>query len=154
MGSRTPVMIGVDGMSAGEPFVLAYDTPVTIGRSRECEISMQKLRRYLELSEAERNASTVVNAVSRKHLRVCVSGTIAKLENLSPNGSWCDDARFDQVKHVDLAAGQVTLRVSPGESFVLMLMEQEQIERLLAKTQMYFPVPSTRVEPPRPPSGM
>ncbi len=153
MGTIVPVLIGAEGLSAGEPFVLSYDAPVTIGRSRECEVSMQKLRQYLALSDAERAACKQINSVSRKHLRLTVSGTIARLENLSPNGSWCDEARFDQAKAVDLAHGQVVVRVSATESFALMLIETQELERLIAKTQL-INVPSTRLDQPKaPPAG-
>ncbi len=148
MGTPVPVLIGVEGLAAGEPFVLTYDTPVTIGRSRECEVSMQKLHQYLALSESERATCKQINAVSRKHLRLSVSGTLARLENLSPNGSWCDEARFDQVKEVDLKAGRVVLRVSPTETFALMILDSQDLERLLAKTQL-IQLPSTRPEPPQ-----
>ena len=143
----TPILVGTDGLCAGEHYVLSLDAPVTIGRSSGCEISLQKLPRFMALDEDARAGLTDFFAISRHHLRLRVSAGIAHLENLSAAGTWCDGARFDKGKQVDLAKGPVLLRIGPAESFQLMLLERGELERIMAKTRP-MQLATTRLSPP------
>jgi len=143
----TPILLGTDGLCSGEHYVLSLDTPVTIGRSSACEISLQKLPRFMALDEDARVGLTDFFAISRQHLRLRISGSIAHLENLSAAGTWCDGARFDKGKQVDLAKGAVLLRIGPSESFQLMLLERGEFERIMAKTRP-MQLATTRLSPP------
>ena len=143
----TPILIGIDGLCAGEHYVLSPDVPVTIGRSSACDISLQKLPRFMALSEDARAGLTDFFTISRQHLRLRISGSIAHLDNLSAAGTWCDGVRFDQGKQIDLAIGAVHLRIGPAETFQLMLVDRAEFERIKAKTRP-MQLAATRLSPP------
>jgi hypothetical protein len=130
----TPVLIGMDGFSSGEHFLLNDGQPSTIGRSSTCEICLQKLPRYLAISESQRPQLTEFNVISRRHVTLTVTGSMAHLENHSASGTWCDDARFDKSKEVDLAIAAVTLRLGAHEVFQLRLLDGDELERLCTRT--------------------
>ena len=122
MADLTPVLVGIEGMAAGEHFVIDPDTPTSVGRSSSW-------------------------AISRKHLTITITGWTARLENHSQSGSWCDDVRFDQAKEVDLGSGGVTLRIGPVEVFRLLLVDQDGLDQLLSRTRP-MPLGTTRVRMP------
>ena len=101
----------------------------------------------MALDEDARVGLTDFFAISRQHLRLRISGSIAHLENLSAAGTWCDGARFDKGKQVDLAKGPVLLRIGPAESFQLMLVDRGELERIMAKTRP-MQLATTRLSPP------
>lgn len=130
----TPVLIGTIGVCAGLHFALTDGVPATVGRSSTCEVCLQKSPRFLALSEEQRAKLTDFNVISRRHLTITVTGSIVHLENHSAAGTWCDDARFDKSKQVDLAAGPISLRLGPTESFQLALLDEVGLERLNERT--------------------
>ncbi len=132
---KVPILIGSSGLVTGESFVLGDPCDVVIGRSRSCEVSLQSARRYLGLSDDERARLDDFNSVSRRHVRLTVIGSRARLDNLSQAGTVCNDQRFDRVLDVDLAAGPAVIRLSANESLTLALADKEQIADMLAKTQ-------------------
>jgi len=132
--AMTPVLIGIMGISGGEHFLLNDGVPASVGRSSACEICLQKLPRFLALSEAQRANLVDFNVISRRHLTITVTGSKARLENHSSIGTWCDEARFDKAKEVDLAETSVTMRLGPTETLQLMLLDQAGLERLSART--------------------
>lgn len=147
MADLTPVLVGIEGMAAGEHFVIDPDTPTSIGRSSSCAISLQRVPRYQVLSEEQRAKDAGFQAISRKHLTITITGWTARLENHSQSGSWCDDVRFDQAKEVDLGSGGVTLRIGPVEVFRLLLVDQDGLDQLLSRTRP-MPLGTTRVRMP------
>jgi hypothetical protein len=130
----TPVLIGVSGICGGEHFVLELGVAAAVGRSSACEICLQRVPRFLAMSEEQRAKLLDFNVISRRHLTITVNGSLARLENHSGSGTWCDDARFDKAKEVDLAGGPVTLRLGPVETFQLMLLDAAGLDRLSART--------------------
>lgn len=130
----TPVLIGINGICGGEHFVLTEGAAVAVGRSSACEVCLQRVPRFLCMSEEQRAKLVDFNVISRRHLTITVTGTRARLENHSASGSWCDDARFDKAKEVDLANASVLLRLGPTETFQLMMLDQAGLDRLNART--------------------
>ena len=130
----TPVLIGVIGISGGEHFLLNDGVPAAVGRSSACEICLQKLPRFLAYTEDQRATLVDFNAISRRHLTITVTGNRARLENHSNIGTWCDDARFDKSKEVDLSTASVTVRLGPTETMQLMLLDKAGLDRLSART--------------------
>jgi hypothetical protein len=135
MSDLIPVLIGTHGLADGEVFMLGDHADLVIGRSRSCEVSFQRFRRFLGLSPSEQKLRDSYNAaVSRRHLRIRTVGTKAILENLSSGGSFCNDARFDTVHEVDLANGPVSLRLGQAsEVFKLTLLARANVEAMLAQ---------------------
>lgn len=135
MESLTPILVGIDGIAAGEHFLLERDRPVQVGRSSTCEISLQQVPRYQALTEAQRAQLVDFQSVSRKHLTITIRGGTAELENHSQFGTWCDEVRFDQRKIIALDANGVTLRLGPREQFRLLLVDRDGLDQLLARTR-------------------
>ncbi len=137
MSGLIPVMLGSNGLAEGEFFVLGDQAVVTLGRSRTCDVSFQRFRKYLSLPEAERLKRDEKNAmVSRTHLRVKIQGTKVIAENLSSVGSWCNGKRFSATSEHDLADGQVIIRLGPAEEvFTITRLTQAEVEDLLVPTQ-------------------
>lgn len=135
MSDLIPVLIGTHGLADGEVFMLGDHADLVIGRSRSCEVSFQRFRRFLGLTPSEQKLRDSYNAaVSRRHLRIRTVGTRAILENLSSGGSFCNDARFDAVHEVDLAKGPVSLRLGQAsEVFKLTLLARASVETMLAQ---------------------
>lgn len=129
-----PVLIGVDGICSGEHFVLIDGLPATVGRSSACEVCLQRAPRFLGLSDEQRAGLLDFNVISRRHLTITVTGSLATLENHSSGGTWCDDARFDKTKRIDLSISRVSLRLGPVETFELMLLDQAGLEQLQSRT--------------------
>lgn len=147
MEPLTPILVGIDGIAAGEHFVLDRDTPISVGRSSTCEVSLQQVPRYQALTEAQRAQLPDFQSVSRRHLTITISGTTAVLENHSQIGTWCDDVRFEQRTTITLNANGVTLRLGPREQFRLLLVDRHGLDQLLARTRP-MTVATTRVRGP------
>lgn len=129
-----PVLIGLSGLATGEVFKLGTSADVLMGRSRECQISFQRFRAWLALSEIERRLRDHFNsAVSRKHLRLLTHGSVLTAENLSATGTTIDNLALEGRRTYDLAQGPVLIRLgSAEERFRAELMDEPEIDRRLA----------------------
>jgi hypothetical protein len=136
-----PILIGKRGLAEGEVFLIENKKDTFIGRSRACEISFQHFRRFVALTPEEQQERESNNqSVSRKHLRLHVDGTLVTLENLSNNGSFCNDKRFDTIQHVELAKGEVTVRLGQCvEIFRLLMIEREDAMEMMAHQTRAMP---------------
>jgi hypothetical protein len=141
-----PVLIGASGLIAGEHFVLASGSTVVLGRSRACEVSLQQSARWQAMTEEERAQCDGFNAVSRQHVRLSVSGGNARIENLSPAGTWLSGERIDGAREVVLGIEPLNIRLGPSESLNLLLVEESALAARVAKTQ---PLQVPREETPR-----
>lgn len=135
MSDLIPVLIGSEGLFAGESFILGDGNEVIIGRSRQCVISLQKAPRYLNMTEDERKALSHFSSVSRQHLKITIKGWKALLQNMSNFGTWCDDKRFDGELEVEMSTKPINLRLCPGESFNLLLIKKDESEVSLQSTR-------------------
>lgn len=129
-----PVLIGLSGLATGEMFKLGHAADLLMGRSRECQVSFQRFRAWLALSEIERRLRDHFNsAVSRKHLRVLTHGNVLTLENLSSTGTTVDNQALDGRRTYDLTQGPVLIRLgSAEERFRVALMDEGEVDRQIA----------------------
>lgn len=128
-----PVLVGTAGWVDGELFVLKDGDAVVIGRSRSCDISLRRIVAYLDRSPGERDADHDFNTVSRRHLRLTVSGTTATLEDLSTNGSFCDDQGVEETTEATIGDDGLALRLGTRETFRLERASPERLEALRAQ---------------------
>lgn len=147
MQGMTPILVGVDGLAAGEHFVLERERTIQIGRSSVCEISLQRVPRYKVLSETQRAQLPEFQAISRRHLTITITGSVAHLENHSQIGTWCDEIRFDGIQTVVLSTEGVTLRLGPREQFRLLLVDSEGLDQLTSQTRP-MPLATTQLRSP------
>lgn len=129
-----PVLIGLSGLATGEVFKLGHAADLLMGRSRECQVSFQRFRAWLALSEIERRLRDHFNsAVSRKHLRVLTHGNLLTLENLSATGTAVDNQPLEGRRSYDLTQGPVLIRLGNAEErFRVELMDEGEVDRRLA----------------------
>lgn len=125
MADLIPVLVGTAGLVSGECFLLSREVDLTIGRSRACEVSLRRLAAYLAIPPGERDNDHDFNTVSRRHLRVKVTGNEAVIQDLSTNGSFCNGEQVRDAKHIDLNQGGCTLRLGTRESFQMVLLPQD-----------------------------
>lgn len=125
MAEQVPVLIGVAGLVDGEVFPLAEGIEVVIGRSRSCTVSLRRVVNYLNAPQATRDADHDFNTVSRRHLRITMSGTTAAIEDLSTNGTQLNSQPLDGPQQVDLASGGCILRLGTREQFELRLVDHD-----------------------------
>jgi len=115
-----PFLEGVIGWVRGERFVLDQGQ-IVLGRSRHCDISMRRCAGYLRQPGGERDKDHDFNTVSRRHAMVTVEGSVVTIEDLSTNGTFCDEVLLTEPKSFDLKHGPVLLRLGTRESFRLQL---------------------------------
>ncbi|MBA3700134.1 MAG: FHA domain-containing protein [Planctomycetes bacterium] len=129
-----PVIVGLSGLATGEVFKLGPAADLVMGRSRECQISFQRFRAWLALSEIERRLRDHFNsAVSRKHLRLLTQGSVLTAENLSSTGTIIDNLALEGQRSYDLVKGPVLVRLgSAEERFRIELMEEAEVDRRIA----------------------
>ena len=129
-----PVLSGLSGLATGEVFKLGTAADLLMGRSRECQVSFQRFRAWLALSEIERRLRDHFNsAVSRKHLRVLTHGNVLTLENLSTTGTNVDNQSLEGRNSYDLTRGPVLIRLGNAEErFRIELMDEGEADRRLA----------------------
>lgn len=124
MPDLVPVLIGVAGLVDGEVFTLPADgSEVVVGRSRSCAVSLRKTAAYLRSPNSARDQDHDFNTVSRRHLRLTVSGTLATVEDISSNGTLLDGQPLEEPRQVDLAASPCLLRLGTREQLELRLVE-------------------------------
>jgi len=115
-----PVLIGTAGFVDGEEYPVAVGATVVIGRSRSCDISLQRCKTWLALDEDDRDAAQDFKTVSRKHARLsCYDAENIEIEDLSSNGTFIDGERIDRVVISDLRGESHELLLGTRETFRL-----------------------------------
>ncbi len=129
-----PVLTGLSGIATGELFKLGLSADVLMGRSRDCQISFQRFRAWLMLSETDRRMRDHFNsAVSRKHLRLITHGSVLTIEDLSSTGTTVDHLPLEGRRSYDLANGSVVLRLGNAEErFRAELINEAEVDLRLA----------------------
>ena len=122
MTDLIPVLLGTAGMVDGECFVLQRLVDVVIGRSRSCDISLRRTTAYLKTPPAQRDSDHDFNTVSRRHLKVQITGSTANIQDLSTNGTFFNGEPMREPQKVDLTTGPCTVRLGTRESFQLLLL--------------------------------
>lgn len=147
-GPAIPVLSGIQGWVEGERYVLKDGDAVVIGRSRECDISMRRITGYLERPPGDRDNDHDFNTVSRKHVRIKVKGTAITIEDLSSNGTYCDNQVLRKEMTHDLAKGPLRLRLGTRETFSLELKTTAQLKHESSARQA-----RKKATPPPEPTG-
>ena len=94
MANLVAVMIGHRGLAEGEFHQLGPRCDLVLGRSRECQISFQRFRTFLGMSDEERRLRDHYNhAVSRRHLRIVVDGTTVFVGSQNSMKRWIIKSR-------------------------------------------------------------
>jgi hypothetical protein len=134
LSALIPVLSGLSGLATGELFKLGSSADVLMGRSRDCQISFQRFRAWLMLSETERRMRDHFNsAVSRKHLRLITHGSLLTIEDLSSTGTTVDHLPLQGRRSYDLANGSVVLKLGNAEErFRVELLDEAEADRRLA----------------------
>jgi pSer/pThr/pTyr-binding forkhead associated (FHA) protein len=117
-----PVLLGTAGMVDGECFMLGRGVDIVVGRSRSCEISLRRTATYLKTPPAQRDSDHDFNTVSRRHLKINVTGQVANIQDLSTNGTFFNGEPMREPQTVDLAVGPCTIRLGTRESFQLLML--------------------------------
>ena len=118
--SGRPVLVGTAGFVDGEEYPVALGATVVIGRSRSCDISLQRCKTWLALDEEDRDAAEDFKTVSRKHARVsCYDMENIEVEDLSSNGTFVDGERIDRIVVTDLREQSHELLLGTRETFRL-----------------------------------
>ena len=125
MTDQVPVLLGTAGMVDGECFTLDRGMDVVVGRSRSCDVSLRRTATYLKTPPAQRDSDHDFNTVSRRHLKVSISGTTASIQDLSTNGTFFNGEPMREPQKVDLVSGPCTIRLGTRESFQLLLLPKE-----------------------------
>lgn len=110
---------GMEGMLAGQKFGIEMGRSVVVGRSRKCEISTRRSRRFKEASEAQQRRILKTPSflkVSRRHVRIShLAPGRVEVWDLSKNGTFIDGRRVDRVMLEGLDASGVELRLASTE---------------------------------------
>jgi pSer/pThr/pTyr-binding forkhead associated (FHA) protein len=125
MSDQVPVLLGTAGMVDGEFFILEPGTDIVVGRSRSCDVSLRRTTAYLKTPPAQRDNDHDFNTVSRRHLKITISKSLANIQDLSTNGTFFNGEPMREPHKVDLAAGPCTVRLGTRESFQLLLMPKD-----------------------------
>ena len=134
MTALVPVLVGLSGLAIDEHFKLGLSADLLVGRSRDCQISFQRFRAWLTLSETERRMRDHFNsAVSRKHLRLITHGSLLTIEDLSSIGTTVDHLPLKGRRSYDLANGSVVLQLGNAEErFRVELLDEAEADRRIA----------------------
>ncbi len=120
MGAQGPVLIGIRGVVEGEIFPLEEGKSIVIGRSRDCDISMRKCKRWEETEAAGAEFGEGSRTVSRRHLKITFHGPDRiELEDLSSNGTFVDGKRIDRLVLTDVRNAAHEIMLGAGEAFRL-----------------------------------
>jgi pSer/pThr/pTyr-binding forkhead associated (FHA) protein len=125
MAEKTAVLLGTVGLVSGECFILADGSDLVLGRSRSCDISLRRAAAYVKLTSEVRDADHEFNTVSRRHVRVQVHESVVRMQDLSTNGTFCNDQPIQQAKEMDLSAGDFVLRLGTRECFVVTMLAKD-----------------------------
>jgi pSer/pThr/pTyr-binding forkhead associated (FHA) protein len=125
MTDQVPVLLGTAGMVDGECFMLDRGMDIVVGRSRSCDVSLRRTATYLKTPPAQRDSDHDFNTVSRRHLKVNISGSTASIQDLSTNGTFFNGEPMREPQKVDLVAGPCTIRLGTRESFQLLLLPKD-----------------------------
>ena len=118
--SEGPALIGTEGLVAGEEFPVDLGSTVVIGRSRSCDISLQRCQEWLALDDQARSGARDFKTVSRKHVRLsCYDAENVEVEDLSSNGTFVDGRRIDRIVITDLREKSHELLLGTRERFRL-----------------------------------
>lgn len=126
--SVTLILRGINGWVHGESFDIPQGVTV-VGRSRTCDISLRRCHGYRRQNPSTRDQDHDFNTVSRQHVKCTVDGDQLTLEDVSTNGTYCDDSPIEGTFSLPITPDlKVILRLGTRESFMLCHASQVQGE--------------------------
>lgn len=143
-------LIGTDGLSKGEEFLIKKGDMVLIGRSRNCTICLADLKKYEELDPRDEVAQTKFRTVDGKHLKIYFKDLEQVIvEDLSKNGTYLEGQRVSgQVQIRDIEETPQTLLLGLEERFRLeVFTEAEPAPELSSQETQDLPVQVVPVSP-------
>ncbi|MEN8151570.1 MAG: FHA domain-containing protein [Planctomycetota bacterium] len=113
-------LTGTEGLLRNDTLVIRLGETVTVGRSRSCDFSMRRSKRFLTASEEEQRRildERSFNKVSRQHARISfLARGQVEICDLSRNGTFLDDVRvLDRKLLQDLDGLGVEIRLADTE---------------------------------------
>lgn len=119
MDDKKLFLIGKEGYCRGEEYEIPWGSSLTIGRSRDCQVSVRKFKAWLALSPEKRHADTEFQQISGRHVEIqAIDPAIVMIIDKSTNGTFLDDMRISTETLSDLLDTEHTLKIGP-ETFVL-----------------------------------
>ncbi|MCK4908372.1 MAG: FHA domain-containing protein [Planctomycetes bacterium] len=110
---------GIKGIADGEVFYVNYGQIVTVGRSRECDISFRRFKKFKDLPKEKEDNEGLVS-VSRKHLRIAFyNSQCVELKDLSSNGSFLNNEQIKKKIIDDIKEKTYEIRLGSRETFQL-----------------------------------
>lgn len=117
------VLEGTDGMLEGQGIRIAPGDAIVVGRSRSCDVSTRRSRRFLSSSEEEQRRildDEDFLKVSRRHMEVrYIRRGRVEIRDLSRNGTFVNGRRIGTTFVDPTESGGVELRMATTETFRL-----------------------------------
>jgi len=143
------ILRGVEGLVEGEVFPLSYGQTVIVGRSRNCDISLKKSRKYQTLTEDQKKNDTDFLSVSRRHTKISFYNSQSiEIEDMSANGTYVNGEKVSKKVIGDIKDKSYELRLGTREKFKLEWGQVELEMPVAADHVAQVPQP---VAPPAPP---
>lgn len=120
MKTESLILRGVEGLVEGEVFPLSYGQTVIVGRSRNCDISLKKSRKYQTLTEEQKKNDTDFLSVSRRHTKISFYNSQSiEIEDMSANGTYVNGEKVSKKVIGDIKDKSYELRLGTREKFKL-----------------------------------
>ena len=117
---RVPTLIGISGYVKGERFPLEYGVKVVVGRSREADLSLRRMAAWQRTTEDERQEDANLRMVSGTHFEIVMyNAKSIEIVNLSPNGTYLDDASITREIIDDIDTRAHLIRFGKDQVFSL-----------------------------------
>jgi len=113
-------LVGVKGFCEAEEFPVEYGRTVTIGRSRDNDISLRNSKKWRELPKEERSGHREFLAISRTHCRIAYQDDKwVEVQDTSANGTFVDGKKVARLVISDIKDKSHEIRLGPVETFIL-----------------------------------
>ena len=117
-------LTGVKGFTQGEEYPIEYGRTVTVGRSRDCDISLRNCKRWKELPKEERAKHREFLAISRTHCRIAYQDDKwIEIQDTSANGTFIDGKKIARLVISDIKQKSHDVRLGPVETMKLVWRE-------------------------------
>jgi len=116
-------LLGVEGYFTGESIPIQLGQSIVVGRSRRCDLSARKGRRFRKTDATEQRATLEhpdFNRISRLHLRVSyLAKDRVEIWDLSKNGTFVNGRRVDRLVLDDFGESGIEISLGRGEKLLL-----------------------------------
>ena len=109
-------LVGKKGFCEGEEFLIEYGATVTLGRSRECDISLRNCPNWKQLPKEERDQHKDFLSVSRTHCRIAYQDDKwIEIQDTSVNGTFVDGKKIARLVLSDIKQNSHEIKLGPSE---------------------------------------